>query len=111
MTEQLINGIVYLAAIAVGTFVGAFFGTMQSLAFSKNKKRHDVGTLPTGWLVMPGSMGRVAVLLIILVAIQIGLPFLFKGNIEWLVSIGVILGYGGILLREMRHRSAERARS
>ena len=111
MTEQIVNGFILLAALTVGAFVGVFFGTVQNLALARNKKRHEVGKLPTGWFVMPGSMGRIAILLIVLVAIQIGLPFLFKGNIEWLVSLGVILGYGWTLLREIRNRSTESVRS
>ena len=51
---------------------------------------------------MPGSMNRIAMLLIILVAMQLVAPIFFKGNIQWILSAGVLLGYGWTFAKQLR---------
>ena len=91
-------------AIAAGGAIGYCFGIIQNLALRRNERRQQSGDLNTGWAVMPGSMTRVAYLLIVLVAIQILCPLLFKDGTQWWVSGGVMLGYGYVLFRRMVQR-------
>lgn len=92
-------------AIISGSAIGFFFGTVQNLALNRNKKLQESGKLKNGWTVMPGSMGRVAILLITLAIIQFAFPIIFTGNIKWLVSAGVLLGYGWTFVKELKQRS------
>jgi hypothetical protein len=91
-------------AIAAGGAIGYCFGIIQNLALRRNERRQQSGQLNTGWAVMPGSMTKVAYLLIVLVAIQILCPLLFKDGTQWWVSGGIVLGYGYVLLRRMVQR-------
>ena len=59
-----------------------------------------------GWVLMPGSMGRVVFLLLALVLVQIICPLLFAGGVQWLVSAGVAVGYGGALYLQLRQKLA-----
>ncbi len=100
----MMDSIISLAAIVVGGVIGIIFGTFQNAALVRNEKRSREGKYGSGWTAMPGSMSRVAVLLVVLVAIQFFCPLLFKDNIQWLVSAGVLLGYGASFVRRLRHR-------
>ncbi|MDE3058264.1 MAG: hypothetical protein KGJ59_09945 [Bacteroidota bacterium] len=95
------------AGFVLGGIVGFAFGTLQNAALRRNEQQQKAGSLKTNWLAMPGSMSRIALLLIILVVIQIACPLLFEGNIQWLVSAGVILGYGWTLYSKLRHRAVQ----
>lgn len=53
---------------------------------------------------MPGSGQRVAGLLLGLVAVQILCPLLFVDGTQWLVSGGLVVGYGWTLYVQMRQR-------
>ena len=109
MNNPLLNGLIPAAALLIGTFLGYLFGAIQNAALLSNKKRNEEGKLKSPFHVMPGSFGRIAVLLVVLVFVQAGLPMFFKGNIEWLVSAGLILGYGWTMLKRIRKRSVYRA--
>jgi hypothetical protein len=98
------NTFLVVMAIAAGGAIGYCFGIIQNLALRRNERRQQSGDLNTGWAVMPGSMTRVAYLLIVLVAIQILCPLLFKDGTQWWVSGGVMLGYGYVLFRRMAQR-------
>ena len=100
------NGLIYASAIIIGAIVGFAFGKIQHLAQQRYLKRQTAGNLKSGGNIIPGSMQRVALFLIVLVLIQIGLPVLFTGNIQWLVSAGVVLGYGWTLLQQLRKRTS-----
>lgn len=99
------TGLVSLLAIIVGGTIGLLFGMLQNAALLRNKKRQERGELKVGAAIMRGSFSRVALLLIILVVVQIVCPMLFEGNIQWLVSVGIILGYGWTLLMQLRQHS------
>ncbi len=94
-----------VAALIAGTAIGFVFGTIQNLALRRNERRQAGGSLNTGWAVMPGSMRRVAYLLIALVLVQLICPLLFQDNSQWWVSGGVCLGYASVLLRRLLQRS------
>ena len=89
-------------ALIVGGLIGMAFGAIQNAAASRNKKNQKAGQFHNAWSVMPGSMRRVAFLLVALLLVQIGLPMLFVGDIQWIVSAGVVFGYGGMLYLEFR---------
>jgi MFS family permease len=94
-----------LGGLVAGGIVGVAFGVIQSAAQRKYELRQRRGKSTSGWLVMPGSFTRVAFLMIALVIVQVLLPSLFLSNIQWLVSAGVVLGYGWILFQQVhRHK-------
>lgn len=91
-----------LAGVIAGGLIGVGFGMIQGLALRRNKKLQQQGDLKTGWAVMPGSMRRVAYLLVALVGVQVVCPLLFVDGVEWWVSGGVVAGYGAMLFRQFR---------
>lgn len=100
----MFDPIISLAAIVVGGAIGVIFGAFQNAALARNERRSREGKYGSGWAAMPGSMSRVAALLAVLVAIQIFCPLFFRGNVQWLVSAGVLLGYGASFVRRLHHR-------
>jgi hypothetical protein len=107
METQLINLALSLAGLILGGAIGFGFGKIQNAAMLRHEKKQQSGALKSGWAVMPGSMSRVAFLLIALAAVQILCPIMFAGNIQWLVSAGVVLGYGWTLYTKLRHRTVK----
>jgi hypothetical protein len=91
-----------LLALSAGGVIGIVFGRIQNAALKRNQKLQNTGALNNGWAVMPGSMRRVAYLLVLLVLIQILCPLLFVNGSEWWVSAGVVFGYGGALLYRLK---------
>lgn len=106
MTTQLIDGLMYVGAVLIGSIIGFAFGKIQNIARERYLKRQENGNFRNGTVVIPGSMQRVAMFLIVLVLIQIAVPILFAGNIQWIVSAGVVLGYGWTLLQQLRERTS-----
>jgi hypothetical protein len=98
------NTFLTIAGFIVGGLIGLAFGAVQNYALRRNEKRQMDGHLKNGWMVMPGSMSRVAFLMIALVLVQIGMPMLFDEASQWIVSAGVILGYGWMLDLQFRYR-------
>ncbi len=94
-----------VAAIILGGAIGFLFGTIQNAALLRNKKRQENGSLKNGWSIMPGSFSRIALLLIVLIIIQVTIPMLFQGNIQWIVSLGVLLGYGLTFVKQLKQRT------
>lgn len=97
------NTLLIIAGLFVGGFIGLAFGAFQNAALRRNEKLQKQGDLKSGWLVMPGSMSRVAFLMVALVVVQVVMPLLFDGVSQWMVSAGVVLGYGWILYLQLRH--------
>jgi hypothetical protein len=91
-----------LVGVAVGGAVGFSFGVIQRAALQRHQKREQSGTFKSGWTIMPGSMRRVALLFVLLALIQILLPAIFDGGMQWFVSGGVVIGYGATLLKQLR---------
>jgi Cu/Ag efflux pump CusA len=104
MTIQFVNMLASIIALAVGAIVGAGFGMVQDAARRRNEQKQQQGELKSGWSVMPGSGARVAYFLIALIIIQIVCPLLFKDGTQWWVSGGVVLGYGLMLVLQLRQR-------
>ena len=103
---SFIETLLTLIALAVGGVVGLLFGLLQSQARQQNKKLSERGKLKSGWMVMPGSFGRIAILLMVLALIQVCVPMLFKGKIQWIVSLGILLGYGWTFVKQLKHRAS-----
>jgi hypothetical protein len=106
ITSIFMNTFLILLAVTVGGAIGYFFGLIQSSALRRNEQRQRNGDLSNGWAVMPGSMTRVAYLLIVLAAIQLLCPLLFKDGSQWWVSGGVVMGYGYVLFRRLIQRKS-----
>ena len=98
------NTLLTISGFIVGGLIGLAFGAIQNFALHRNEKRQETGNLKSGWMVMPGSMSRVAFLMVALVLVQIGMPMLFDGISQWMVSAGVVLGYGWMLFVEYRRK-------
>ena len=99
-----------LGALVLGGVIGLAFGMIQNAALLRNKRRQQAGDLNSGWAVMPGSMRRVAFLMMALVIVQVACPFFFHNDIiQWLVSTGVVAGYGWTMLDQVRMRSSHQS--
>ncbi len=108
MTNSMGSLLLSLLRLIAGGVIGFLFGSIQNAALIRNMKRQESEGLKQGWMIMPGSVGRITVLLVILVAVQICCPLLFNGRAEWLVSAGVLLGYGWAMMRRTQPDARER---
>lgn len=95
-------------ATFAGVAIGWAFGLLQQFAAKRHAEKEATGKLNSAWSLMPGSMTRVAFLLIALAIVQVICPMFFTGNAQWAVSVGVVLGYGWTLYQAMRARLAAR---
>jgi len=93
-------------AFVVGAAIGFAFGRLQNFALRQHQRQVETGELKSPWRIMPGSGGRVALLLIALVLIQVVCPMLFADGTQWWVSGGLLAGYGWTLFQQLRHRRA-----
>lgn len=93
-------------ATLVGVVIGWAFGLLQQFAAKRHAEKEATGKLNSAWSLMPGSMTRVAFLLVALAIVQVICPMFFTGNAQWAVSVGVVLGYGWTLYQAMRARLA-----
>ncbi len=93
-----------LVGLAAGGVIGYAFGTLQQTALRQNEVRERTGQFKSGWSLMPGAGARVAYLLITLALIQLVCPLLFADGTQWIVSAGVVLGYGVTLFTNLRRR-------
>ena len=103
---QLMDVIRPLAGLGVGAVIGLGFGWIQHLALQRNERRQQSGGLNSGWAVMPGSMRRVAYLLLALVIVQVFCPLLFVEGTQWWVSAGLVAAYGALLFRRLGQHNA-----
>lgn len=106
MTSSLIDILPPLAGMLAGGAIGLTFGLIQDGAKRRHQKRQQEGKFESGWAATPGSFSRVAYLLVALALVQFSLPALFTPGAatQWCVSGGVVIGYGFILFRQLRHR-------
>ena len=95
-----------ILAVGVGVGIGLAFGRLQNFARQQHQRMVDAGEFKSPWRIMPGSGGRVALLLIALVLIQVVCPMLFADGTQWWVSGGLLAGYGWTLFQQLRHRRA-----
>jgi hypothetical protein len=104
MNNQPFSLLFSILALITGGAIGLLFGLIQNKALLKNKRLQQQGKLKNNLVIMPGSFTRIAGLLIVLVLVQITCPIFFSGNIQWLVSAGVLVSYAYTLLKQMHTR-------
>jgi hypothetical protein len=107
MNDQSFSFLYSTFAILTGGIIGLLFGLLQNKALLYNKKLQSQGKLKRSFLIMPGSFTRIAILLFILALVQITCPIFFNGNIQWLVSAGILLGYAYTLIKQLQHRISD----
>ena len=107
METQFVDVLRPVLGLVLGCSIGLGFGLLQAVAQRRHRRRQAHGRLKTGWVLVPGSMGRVAYLLIALVLVQVVSPALFSVGEQWWVSAGVALGYGALLGRQVYRRRTE----
>jgi hypothetical protein len=107
MQIQIMPLIWSLIGAIAGVLIGLSFGKLQTLAWRRHQRLAQAGKLDTSWMVMPGSMRRVAYLLVALALVQLLCPLLFTNGYQWWVSGGVVAGYGTMLFLQLRHRLSE----
>jgi uncharacterized BrkB/YihY/UPF0761 family membrane protein len=93
-----------LGGLIAGGIVGVAFGVIQLAAQRKYELHQRKGKPTSGWVVVPGSFTRVAFLMMALIIVQVFLPSFFLSNMQWMVSAGVVLGYGWILFQQVRRQ-------
>ena len=99
-TEMLFGSL----GVIAGGVIGLAFGLLQQAALRPHAERELAGKLKTAWSLIPGAGARVAYLLIALALVQLICPLLFTAGTQWLVSAGVLAGYGWTLLSQLRAR-------
>jgi len=99
-----------LVGLAAGGVIGLAFGLLQQAALRRHAELEQDGKLKSGWSLMPGAGARVSYLLIALALVQLVCPLLFTDGAQWIVSGGVVLGYGAMLFRSLRQRLKAEAR-
>jgi hypothetical protein len=104
MTIHLIDLLRDFVGLLAGGVIGLGFGKLQLAALRQNERREQSGRLKNGWSLMPGAGVRVAYLLVTLALIQLVCPLLFADGTQWLVSAGLLLGYGAMLSVKLRHQ-------
>jgi len=90
--------------LGAGALIGYAFGLLQNAALRHHQRLEQEGKLKSGWSLMPGSGARIAYLLCALLVVQLICPLLFTGGTQWVVSAGVVLGYGWMLFIQLRQR-------
>ena len=75
-----------ILGLVLGLGIGTGFAALQLLAL----RRHEQKTPSKSWSLLPGSAGRVALLLIALALVQVIFP---KANLWWMTGgvIGAVL--------------------
>jgi len=97
------------AALVAGVLIGLSFGIVQDAAWKRHQRLAQAGKFNTPTAAVPGSMRRVAYLLVALVLVQLACPLLFKEGCQWWVSAGVVAGYGVMLYCQLRQRLAKQS--
>jgi hypothetical protein len=104
MRSELVSVLLSIGALVLGGVIGLAFGSLQNAALIRRKKL--LKDMSPEEPMIPGSASRVGFLLIVLVLIQVTCPIFFEGAlIQWVVTAGVILGYGWTLRDQLRLRS------
>ncbi len=104
MDSQPFSILYSILALIIGGAIGLLFGLVQNQAFLRNKKLQSEGKLKNNLMIMPGSFTRIAGLLIVLVLVQITCPIFFNGNIQWMVSAGILISYAFSLLKQLNNK-------
>jgi hypothetical protein len=104
MSFQLLDIFRVLSGLLAGGLIGLAFGTLQTAALRRNEAKQLNGQIASGWSLMPGAGVRVAYLVVALALVQLVCPLLFVGYTQWVVSAGVVVGYGKTLYIQLRKK-------
>ena len=103
MHNQIVDAVLALGGFVLGGVLGFVFGTIQRGALLRNLEAQRISGRPKGGNPMAGSFRRTAFLLLALVLVQVACPMFFESaTIQWIVSAGVVVGYGWTLLKKMK---------
>ncbi len=105
----MIQSLQAITGIIAGSLIGFSFGWLQDAAWRRYRRLQNLGELNSSFGTMPGSMRRVAYLLVCLAAIQFLCPLLFADGTQWWVTGGVLAGYGAMLYRSLREKLNHRS--
>ena len=106
MKSEYLSIILAVGAFILGATVGLAFGSLQNAAILRFQKQKQQGKEGQGHSFLPGSASRIGFLLIVLMVVQIACPMLFsQQSLQWIVTAGVVLGYGWTLKDQLRLRT------
>jgi hypothetical protein len=91
-----------ILALLVGGCIGYSFGYVQNRAASRYEKMQAAGKLKNPIGIVPGSMARVAILLMGLLLTQLVCPVFFADGTQWYVSGGLVIGCGYQLFQHLQ---------
>ena len=108
MNSSLTNIRLPAGSVILAIAVGFAFGAIQSAALARHRNLQKRGKLNSAWTIAPGAMRRTGFFLLALAVIQVACPIFFTDGrvLPWMVSAGVVVGYGWTLLQQLRHRSS-----
>jgi hypothetical protein len=86
--------------LILGMVIGSAFAWLQMLALRRNEMLEKQQQLPGLFKLIPGSMGRVAFLLMALVLVQV----LFPGVNLWWLTGGLVVTYAIPFIWQMKNR-------
>ena len=87
----------------LGIAIGCGFGLLQDSRFALHKSLGKIDKLASSWAGLPGPSARSIFLLVMLTLFQATFTLIFGNNgIQWIVSAGVVLGYAGTLVQQIR---------
>lgn len=91
-----------LLGLILGAVIGGTFAWLQMRALRRNEELEKQGEVPGRLRRTPGAMGRVAYLLMALVAVQVFFP---QASLWWL-SGGLVLAYGIPFIWRLKDKAA-----
>ena len=91
-----------LVGLAAGGIIGLAFGTLQQIALRRDASA--AATPSAGWALRPNAGVRLLFLIAALGLIRLACPMLFADGARWIVSVGVLFGYGSMLAGQLRRR-------
>ncbi len=103
MDAELMYTILSIGAVIFGIGIGVVFGTLQHKALLRDQAQQANKGHKRRRLVIPSSFRRIFYLVMLLMVIQYVAPMLFKNaSIQWILTAGIIIGYGWTLVRRLR---------
>jgi len=91
-----------ILAFLVGGCLGYGFGLIQLRASRRYQKLQADGKLKPFIGVVPGSMARIAILLMGLLLAQVLCPVFFADGTQWCVSGGLVIGCGYQMFQQLQ---------
>ncbi len=103
MNADIMYTLLSAGAVIFGIGTGITFGTLQHKALLRDQQMQSAKEYKKRRLVVPSSFRRIFYLVIMLMVIQYTAPMLFKNtSTQWILTAGIIIGYGWTLVRRLR---------